>query len=91
MPKLSQPDRAFLQSLGIKPERIPSRADERRLRAQAEEAAKTDPTVRLMLDEGVPITAWNYMLLAWMGDPPAELDGEVEAELSEFLFGRESR
>ena len=45
-----------------------------------------DGTVRLLTEYGIPVTRENYLMLAFAGKPPEEpLDGEVEAQLPEYL------
>ncbi len=41
----------------------------------------SDGTVRLLKKWGIPVTRENYLRLACAGNPPDEIDGEVEAEL----------
>ena len=40
-----------------------------------------DGTVKLLKEFGIPATRENYLRLAFAGNPPQELDGELEAEL----------
>ena len=40
-----------------------------------------DPLLNTMRHQGIPITRENYLMLAFMGRPPAELHPEQEAEL----------
>jgi hypothetical protein len=40
-----------------------------------------DGTVKLLKELGIPVTRENYLRLAFAGNPPQELDGELEAEL----------
>jgi hypothetical protein len=42
-----------------------------------------DGTVSALLELGLPVTRANYLRLAFGGNPPEELDGEIEAELPE--------
>ena len=44
-----------------------------------------DGTVQLLKKYGIPVTRENYLRLAFAGNPPDELDGEIEAELPRFL------
>lgn len=37
---------------------------------------------------GLPVTRENYLRVAFLGNPPDELDGEIEAEIEDV---RESR
>src|ERR1700680_3751851 len=47
-----------------------------------------DGTVKLLEKFGIPVTRENYLRLAFAGNPPQELDGELEAELpTAFLEG----
>jgi hypothetical protein len=42
----------------------------------------TDDTVlRRMIEKGVPLTRANYLDMAYMGNPPDEIGGEIEAEI----------
>jgi hypothetical protein len=42
-----------------------------------------DIVLEKMKEEGIPMTRENYLELAYMGNPPEELDGEEEAALPE--------
>lgn len=45
---------------------------------------KGDPrsgTLRLLEKYGIPVTGENYLLLAFAGEPPEEMDGELAAEM----------
>lgn len=44
---------------------------------------ETDGTIALMLKYKIPVTRENYLLLAFAGSPPAELDGEIAEELAD--------
>jgi len=44
-----------------------------------------DGTIRLLHQHNIPVTRENYLRLAFGGNPPDELDGEIEAELPEEL------
>ena len=44
-----------------------------------------DGTLALLKKYGIPVTRENYLQLAFAGNPPDELDGEVEAELEEIF------
>jgi hypothetical protein len=49
-------------------------------------AAQTDGTLRLMTERHISVTRHNYLMLAFMGNPPLEpLPAEIEAELPWFL------
>jgi hypothetical protein len=41
----------------------------------------TDPTLRFLREHNLPLTRANYLYIAYMGNPPEELDPEVEASL----------
>jgi hypothetical protein len=41
----------------------------------------TNPTVQWMIANSVPLTRANYLAAAYMGNPPAEIDGELLAEI----------
>lgn len=43
----------------------------------------TDFVLEKMKEEGIPMTRENYLELAYMGDPPEELDAEEESMLPE--------
>jgi hypothetical protein len=60
-------DELFLHSVGVAPLQYRT----------------SDGTQRLLDKFQIPQTRENYLLLAFGGNPPAELDGEVEAELPE--------
>jgi hypothetical protein len=50
------------------------------------EAAQADGTLRLMEEHHIPVTRHNYLMLAFLGNPPAEpLPAEIEMELPWFL------
>jgi hypothetical protein len=54
--------------------------------AKHEAPIQLDGTQRLMVGLGLdPYDRSEYLRLAFMGHPPAELDGEVEAELSDGI------
>lgn len=38
-----------------------------------------------MKAERVPISRENYVYLLFCGEPPAEIDGELESEIPEYL------
>jgi hypothetical protein len=40
-----------------------------------------DMVLRLMVENGVPLTRENYLYIAYMGDVPEEIGGEIEAEI----------
>ena len=80
MPKLSKEDRKFLRAVGVKPERFPQTRAERGGRKDTE-----DGVIKLMREAGVEITRENYLIVAFMGNPPAEIDGEILAEIPEYL------
>jgi hypothetical protein len=37
--------------------------------------------LRLMVEKGVPLTRENYLYIAYMGDVPDEIGGEIEASI----------
>ena len=40
-------------------------------------------TEKMLQELGLPLTRENYLRLEFLGNPPEELDGELEAELPE--------
>jgi hypothetical protein len=40
-----------------------------------------DMVLRLMIEKGVPLTRDNYLQIAYMGNPPEEIGGEIEASI----------
>jgi hypothetical protein len=38
-------------------------------------------TLELMKKHGVPLTRQNYLHIEYMGNPPEEIGGEIEAEI----------
>ena len=40
-----------------------------------------DMVLRLMIEQGVPLTRENYLHIAYMGSPPEEIGGEIEASI----------
>ena len=69
-------DKKFLQATG----RFPL--------TRAEKGAQQDTEngiIQLMKAEGIEINRENYLYLSFCGTPPAEIDGELEAELPEYL------
>ena len=40
-----------------------------------------DIVLNLMKQRGVPLTRENYLHIAYMGAPPEEIGGEIEAEI----------
>lgn len=40
-----------------------------------------DMVLRLMIEKGVPLTRDNYLQIAYMGSPPDEIGGEIEASI----------
>jgi hypothetical protein len=69
-------DRNFLRACGISVE-------------PAIKIARPDGTVRILQSLGLPVTRENYLMLAFAGHPPKELDGEIEAMLPEELRAEE--
>jgi len=52
-----------------------------------------DGTLALLRKHHIPVTRENYLRLAFLGNPPDELDGELEAELENLsaTFARAAR
>jgi hypothetical protein len=44
----------------------------------------SDSTVRRLRELGLPVTRENWLRLECMGNPPDELDGEIEAMIDEI-------
>jgi len=44
-----------------------------------------DHVLEYMKKRGIPITRENYLFWNFLGDPPDELDAELEAELPEEI------
>ena len=42
-----------------------------------------DDILKFMVEKGVPLTRENYLEIAYMGNPPIELDAEEEFDLPE--------
>jgi hypothetical protein len=40
-----------------------------------------DMVLRWMIEKGVPLTRENYLDIAYLGAPPDEIGGEIEAEI----------
>ena len=40
-----------------------------------------DMVLWLMIEKGVPLTRENYLYIAYMGDVPDEIGGEIEASI----------
>ena len=40
-----------------------------------------DMVLRLMIEKGVPLTRQNYLDIAYWGNPPEEIGGEIEASI----------
>ncbi|MGA7553137.1 MAG: hypothetical protein WA274_24400 [Candidatus Acidiferrales bacterium] len=40
-----------------------------------------DIVLQLMIEKGVPLTRQNYLDIAYMGAPPDEIGGEIEASI----------
>jgi hypothetical protein len=64
----SKSDSKFLKSVGIKPEPV---------------EPSPDGIVRLLEENDLEVTRANYLKIAYLGNPPKELDAEIEAELPE--------
>jgi hypothetical protein len=52
---------------------------------------KNNATIRLMKENHIPVTREKYLLVEYLGTPPAELDAELEAELPRQFRKRPSR
>ena len=80
-------DRDFLNACGICVE--PTFAEQRMELAQRIAThvppMQLDGTCRILLALGIPLTRENYLMLAFAGHPPQELDGEIEAQLPEMF------
>lgn len=50
-----------------------------------------DGTVRILKELGIPVTRENYLMLAFAGHPPDELDGEIEAMIPREILAAEKR
>jgi len=69
--KFTQADRRFLRSCGIDS-------------GHEQKRTQLDGTQQLLVECGLdPYNRTDYLLLAFAGNPPAELDGEIEAMLPE--------
>jgi hypothetical protein len=55
----------------------------RRLLAALEDKSSPDwnPTLAFLLEHNLALTRANYLAVAYLGDPPEELDAEQESEL----------
>jgi hypothetical protein len=53
------------------------------------EFVSSDPLVEYMKKHDIPVTRENYLSLAYLGNPPAELGPELEAELPSELTDEE--
>lgn len=40
-----------------------------------------NPTLEFMKQNNLPMDRANYLAVAYMGNPPQEVDGEIEAEI----------
>jgi hypothetical protein len=65
---LTQADRRFLRAVGISPAGFAFDAEE----------SSHDPTLDFMLANNLPLARANYLAVAYMGNPPKELDAEAE-------------
>ena len=45
----------------------------------------TDIVLELMKERGVPLTRENYLHIAYMGDVPEEIGGEIEASIPQEI------
>ena len=48
-------------------------------------------TVAFLKKHGIPLSLQNYLDVEFLGNPPAEIDGEVEAELPREIIAFEKR
>ncbi|MGH9757259.1 MAG: hypothetical protein ACRD4M_05935 [Candidatus Acidiferrales bacterium] len=42
---------------------------------------ETDSVLEMMKERNVPLTRENYLAIAYWGNPPEEIDGEIEASI----------
>ena len=49
------------------------------------QSGSSDPVLAYLKKNNVPLTRENYLDLAYLGDPPEELDAEAEALLPEEI------
>jgi hypothetical protein len=45
----------------------------------------TDPIIEWMREERIPLSMENYLHLAYLGNPPKELDAEVICEIEDAI------
>jgi hypothetical protein len=48
-------------------------------------ATLTDPVVNFLKANGLAVTRDNYLSVAYLGNPPEELDAEQEAEIQNAI------
>lgn len=87
--KFTHADRVFLRACGIVVE-SPTFAEERmelarRIARHLAPGYRKDGTLETLEELGLPLTRENYLMLGFMGDPPEELDGEIEAMLPDGI------
>ena len=75
-------DLTFLRIVGI-------RADDAVVATEEESSNEHDPTLKFLRDHNLPLTRTNYLAVAWLGNPPKELDPEAEAEIPDTLQDRD--
>ena len=80
----TEDDLKFLKIVGIRADDMPL---DDAIAATAEEESSTehDPTLKFLQDHDLPLTRANYLAIAWLGNPPKELDAEQEAELPDNI------
>ena len=44
-----------------------------------------DIVLAAMIEKGVPLTRENYLHIAYMGNPPEEIGGEIEAAIPQEI------
>ena len=49
--------------------------------AEEESSTEHDSTLKFLKENDLPLTKANYLAVAWLGNPPKELDAEADAEL----------
>lgn len=55
------------------------------LGGSSSQSGSKDPVVEYLKKNNTPLTRENYLQVAYLGDPPKELDAEVEAMLPEEI------
>jgi hypothetical protein len=56
-------------------------AKSQQTKPDSESSNTQNPIVHLMEENGIPLTRDNYLLVAYLGHPPKEIDPEVEEEM----------